>query len=76
MDVIIHGLADPDQLIHILKESGERHVGYGVKDEYYQPVGSMLVQAIRETSGTSWNNEMSDAWNRLLTNVVKIMTSQ
>lgn len=74
MDVLIHGLEDPTQLMHILKESGERHVSYGVNDEYYLPVGAILIQAIREASGSSWNDELSDAWNRLLTNVVKTMT--
>ncbi|MDX5320622.1 MAG: globin domain-containing protein [Bacteroidota bacterium] len=76
MDLMIHGLEDTDQLVHILQESGQRHVAYGVQPDLYEPAGRILIQAIAEASGSAWSEELQEAWERLLEKVIEVMSSE
>eukprot|EP00980_Cylindrotheca_fusiformis_P029475 scaffold23479_cov143-Cylindrotheca_fusiformis.AAC.25 len=42
---------DVDMLTEILLELGEKHVRYGVKPEYFSPMGTALIDSIAVTIG-------------------------
>lgn len=75
LGMMIQGLDNPSELETVLKESGNRHVEYGVKPAYYAPVGQILIESIQEASGDYWNQDIEDAWNALLEQVVSAMTA-
>jgi hemoglobin-like flavoprotein len=58
------GMLGPDieLLTDILLDLGAKHVGYGVKPEYFPSMGRALIYAVKEQLGDSFSDEMKDAW--------------
>lgn len=58
------GMLGPDieLLTEILLELGAKHVGYGVKPEYFPSMGRALIHAVKEQLGDRFSDEMKDAW--------------
>jgi hemoglobin-like flavoprotein len=48
-----------------LKAMGERHAGYGVKDEHYAIVASALLKMLEETLGPQFTPEAKSVWTSL-----------
>jgi hemoglobin-like flavoprotein len=48
-----------------VKELGLRHVGYGVKDEHYDTVGSALLWTLGQGLGDEFTTELEDAWTKV-----------
>src|SRR4051794_18356045 len=48
---IVESLMTLDALIPALQQLGERHKGYGVRAEYYQPLGAALIWSLEQTLG-------------------------
>ena len=40
----------------------KRHVAYGVKPEYFTPVGAALLWTLEQGLGPNWNEETKAAW--------------
>ena len=55
-------LEDMLPAVHAL---GERHVGYGVKEEHYPKVGAALLSTLEAGLGDAWDSEARDAWTAL-----------
>lgn len=62
ISVAVASLRNPEKLIPAVQELGKRHVGYGVKDEDYQTVGTALLWTLEQGLGESWNDEVKAAW--------------
>eukprot|EP00339_Tiarina_fusa_P024134 CAMPEP_0117031376 /NCGR_PEP_ID=MMETSP0472-20121206/22562_1 /TAXON_ID=693140 ORGANISM="Tiarina fusus, Strain LIS" /NCGR_SAMPLE_ID=MMETSP0472 /ASSEMBLY_ACC=CAM_ASM_000603 /LENGTH=159 /DNA_ID=CAMNT_0004739695 /DNA_START=61 /DNA_END=540 /DNA_ORIENTATION=- len=58
------GMLGPDieLLTEILLDLGAKHVGYGVKPEYFPSMGRALIYAVKEQLGDKFSEEMKDAW--------------
>ena len=58
------GMLGPDieLLTEILLDLGTKHVGYGVKPEYFPSMGRALIYAVKEQLGDNFSDEMKDAW--------------
>eukprot|EP00934_Nitzschia_sp_Nitz4_P008672 Nitzschia sp. Nitz4//scaffold19_size178191//46688//47298//NITZ4_001964-RA/size178191-augustus-gene-0.47-mRNA-1//1//CDS//3329540640//8662//frame0 len=58
------GMLGPDieLLTEILLDLGAKHVGYGVKPEYYPSMGRALIHAVKQSLGDGFTDEMKDAW--------------
>lgn len=58
------GMLGPDieLLTEILLDLGAKHVGYGVKPEYFPSMGRALIHAVQEQLGDRFTDEMKDAW--------------
>eukprot|EP00429_Kryptoperidinium_foliaceum_P010424 CAMPEP_0176002098 /NCGR_PEP_ID=MMETSP0120_2-20121206/470_1 /TAXON_ID=160619 /ORGANISM="Kryptoperidinium foliaceum, Strain CCMP 1326" /LENGTH=159 /DNA_ID=CAMNT_0017334673 /DNA_START=96 /DNA_END=575 /DNA_ORIENTATION=+ len=58
------GMLGPDieLLTEILLDLGAKHVGYGVKPEYFPSMGRALIHAVKEQLGDRFTDEMKDAW--------------
>ena len=54
---------DIDLLTEILLDLGQKHVGYGVKPEYFPSMGRALIHAVKLQLGDEkFNDEVKDAW--------------
>jgi nitric oxide dioxygenase len=59
---IVRDLDRLDRLVPAVSELARRHVGYGVRDEYYAPVGIALIEALRGALGARFTAEVEAAW--------------
>lgn len=60
--VAVRGLNNVPALIPAVQELGRRHVGYGVRDEHYETVGSALLWTLEKGLGPAFTPEVKDAW--------------
>lgn len=60
--MIVNALNDPASVGTVIHETSLRHVTYGVKEEYYEPVGRALIATIRESLGAECTPEIEAAW--------------
>lgn len=51
-----------DQLVAVLQQLAERHVGYGVTIEDYTTVGNALLFTLKRGLGAEFTPETRDAW--------------
>jgi hemoglobin-like flavoprotein len=62
LTAIVTDLDHLDRLLPMVTELARRHIGYGVKDEHYAPVGSALLDALRVALGARFTAEVEAAW--------------
>lgn len=62
LTVAIRGFHRFRELTPVLKELGQRHIGYGVRKEYYPIAGQALVHSLRQVLGEEWSPELENAW--------------
>jgi hemoglobin-like flavoprotein len=62
LGVLIAMLENPVGLDLELRAMGERHAGYGVKDEHYATVAAALLDMLAETLGRAFTPEVRAAW--------------
>lgn len=59
---VVANLERPDTLRDTLGAMGDKHRGYGVRDEMYDMVGDSLLAAMGELAGPAWTPELKSAW--------------
>ncbi len=62
IDFAVKGIDEPDTILPTIRDLGKRHVGYGVKEEYYDTVGEALLWTLEQGLGESVTPEARDAW--------------
>ena len=62
LDYAVTGLDEPDKIIPAIKDLGKRHVGYGVKEEYYETVGEALLWTLEKGIGEDFTRDVKEAW--------------
>ncbi len=62
IDYAVTSLDKPDTLIPTIQDLGRRHVGYGVKEEYYNTVGEALLWTLEQGLGKDFTPDVKDAW--------------
>ena len=62
IDYAVTFLDEPDTLIPTIQDLGIRHVGYGVKEEYYETVGEALLWTLEQGLGRDFTPDVKDAW--------------
>ncbi len=60
--IAVNGLGRLDEIVPAVQGLGERHVGYGVKDEDYDTVGSALLWTLEQGLGPDFTPECKEAW--------------
>jgi hemoglobin-like flavoprotein len=58
----VNGLDKLDAIVPAVQDLGRKHVGYGVKDEHYDTVGSALVWTLDQGLGDDFTPQTRDAW--------------
>ncbi len=74
LDYAVTGLNEPDKIVPAIKALGKRHVGYGVKEEYYETVGEALLWTLEKGIGEDFTRDVKDAWTetyKLLSDTMK-----
>ncbi len=59
---IVQNLHKLDAAIEDVRNLGKRHVGYGVADRDYEPVGAALIYALHKNLDGIWDDELQVAW--------------
>ena len=73
LDVIISRIDRLDDLGGDLQKLAIRHVHYGVKPEYYPPVGVALLWMLQQGLGEGWDDEVAAAWQACYDTIAGIM---
>jgi len=60
--VAVRGLGNLAALVPAVQELGRRHVGYGVKKEHYDTVGTALLWTLEQGLGPAFTAEVREAW--------------
>ncbi len=63
LTMIVSNLERLDHLLPTVRQLGQRHAGYGVKDAHYATVGAALIGALRQQTGPAWTLEADKAWS-------------
>ena len=71
--VVIRYVDDLESLGPELEALGQRHVGYGVRDEHYASVGAALEWAIAQALEVELASEVMAAWRALIGQVAARM---
>jgi len=73
LGVAVGMLRSPEKLRPVLLDLGRKHIGYGAKPEHYAAVRDALVDALGETAGAAWTNQLDADWRELLDHVSQVM---
>lgn len=63
----VRGLSKLDTIVGAVQDMGKRHVGYGVKDEHYDTVGSALIWTLGQGLGDAFTEPVKIAWLKTYT---------
>ena len=69
----VNGLTNLDALVPVVVSLGERHAGYGVKDEHYDTVGEALIWTLGQGLGEEFTDEVKAAWIEAYTILASVM---
>lgn len=58
----VAGIQDTAKLVPMLQQLGMRHVGYGLKPEYFDLAGKVLIEVLAEWLGEGFTKEVENAW--------------
>ena len=74
--VIVNSLSSMESATMMLSRLGERHRGYGVKPEYYEVVGQVLIQTLDEIIlEEAFTDEVREAWTAAFLLISTVMRS-
>jgi hemoglobin-like flavoprotein len=60
--VVVRGLNRIDTLLPTIRQLGQRHVHYGVKESHYETVGAALIWTLEQGLGEAFTDELRHAW--------------
>jgi hemoglobin-like flavoprotein len=62
IDTVVGRLDRLGELVPAVQALGQRHAGYGVRDEHYAIVGTALLDTLRVGLGDAFDAEVEEAW--------------
>ncbi len=62
LDYAVTGLDRLDTIAPTIQDLGKRHVGFGVREEYYETVGEAFLWTLEQGLGKDFTPEVKDAW--------------
>lgn len=66
LDSLVDSIDDWEKIVPTLRELGQRHAGYGVKEQQYDTVCSALVWAFRQALQPGFDQEVRTAWTAVI----------
>ncbi len=60
--MIVYNLHQPGHILPAVRDLGQRHVGYGVKDGDYDALRESLLWTLEQVLGEDFTPAVSDAW--------------
>lgn len=61
------------EVVPTVQALGKRHVGYGVKDEHYETVGTALLWTLETGLGDAFTSDVKNAWTITYTTLATVM---
>jgi len=58
----VAGLHDPNKLVPMLQQLCMRHVGYGLKTQYFELAAKILIEVLSEGLGDKFTKDVEQAW--------------
>ena len=62
INTVVVSLDKLDTIVPAVQSLGERHVGYGVKDEHYDTVAAALLWTLGQGLGEAFTDDIKEAW--------------
>jgi hemoglobin-like flavoprotein len=66
LDSIVESIDDWEKIVPVLRELGQRHVAYGVKEQHYNTLCSALVWAFGQALQPGFNDEVRASWTAVI----------
>ncbi len=73
LGLVVAGLNDLSKIVPAAESLARKHVGYGVKDEHYAPVGAALIWTLEQGLGPDFTPETKAAWIEAYTILSSVM---
>lgn len=71
--MIVEGMRNLDSLKCIVRNLGQRHLGYKVSAEHYYILGEVLIETLAEYLGSHWTVEAEQVWTEAYEIIADIM---
>ncbi|MEO1205691.1 MAG: globin family protein [Pseudomonadota bacterium] len=71
----VGSLHQVDTIIPAVQDLGRKHVGYGVTNEQYKPVGEALIYTLEKGLGDDFTPDVKEAWVTTYTTLQGVMTA-
>jgi hemoglobin-like flavoprotein len=71
----VTNLHQVETIIPAVQDLGRRHIGYGVTEAHYQPVGEALIWTLDKGLGEAFTPEVKGAWLAAYTTLAGVMTA-
>jgi|SRR6516165_7070990 hemoglobin-like flavoprotein len=69
LDAIVESIDDWERIVPVLRQLGQHHVAYGVKEQDYNTLCSALVWAFGQALQPGFDNEVRAAWTAVIRDV-------
>jgi len=66
-------LDEPATLMPALRQLGQRHAGYGVRDAHYDTVGTALLATLQQGLGVAYTADVEEAWTEVYSMIASTM---
>ncbi|MEW8506377.1 MAG: globin family protein [Candidatus Thiodiazotropha sp.] len=73
IDMAVNSLDNLEPMLEAIRESGRRHVGYGVKQEDYDKVAEALLWTLEQGLGEFFTQEVKAAWIKTYATLASVM---
>lgn len=73
LNVVVGSLDKIEEIVPSARALAVRHVGYGVRPEHYDTVGSALLWTLERGLGAGFTPDVKDAWTTVYTTVAGVM---
>jgi hemoglobin-like flavoprotein len=69
----VTNLHQVEKIIPVVEDLGRRHVGYGVREKHYEPVGAALLWTLEQELGPAFTPPVKAAWTETYVTVAGVM---
>lgn len=59
---VVRNLEKPEVMVPYLQGLGRMHIAYGAEAAHYDAVGECLLEALAQTAGPLWSDDLAVAW--------------
>jgi len=73
LGLAVGSLKNLEAILPAVRSLGQRHAGYGITAEHYQPVAEALLWTLEYYLGEAFTPELKDAWVQAYTTLAGVM---
>jgi hemoglobin-like flavoprotein len=69
----VNNLHQLERIVPAVQDLGRRHVGYGIQDAHYEPVGAALLWTLEQGLGPAFTPATREAWTETYVTLAGVM---